>query len=94
MVDEGTSLYSAKCTLVIDALAALKCERTPGNRRGGRKKADYETVQREARLAADWGQARESGVYKPDFAKQNKMTPKKLNALLNRVAKRKTRSDK
>ena len=69
-------------------------ENGPNDRRRGRKKADYETVQREARLAADWGQARESGVYKTDFAKQNKMTPKKLNALLNRVAKRKTRSDK
>jgi hypothetical protein len=58
----------------------------------GRPKADYETVQREAQVAADWGRARDSGVYKPDFAKQIGMTTVKLDALLDRVAARNRRS--
>ena len=60
----------------------------------GRRKADYETVQREAKLAADWERARESRVYKTDFAKQKGMALVQLDALLDRVAKRKARSDK
>lgn len=60
----------------------------------GRPKADYETIQQEAQLAADWKQARESGVYKPDFAKERGTTEAKLDALLDRVAKRNRRSDK
>lgn len=62
-------------------------------KRPGRKKADYETVQSEAELAADWKQAKEAGEYKPDFAKQKGMTPKDLDALLTRVRKRNSRAD-
>lgn len=62
-------------------------------KRSDRRKADYETVQREARIAADWERARESGVYKPEFAKERKMPLKELEKLLNRVSKRKKRSD-
>jgi hypothetical protein len=58
----------------------------------GRKKADYETIEREAALAAEWQRARESGVYKADFGKQHGMTARKLGALLDRVAKRKKRA--
>ena len=39
-------------------------------------------------------QARQSGVYKTVFAKQHGMTVKTLDSLLDRVAKRKHRSDK
>jgi len=60
----------------------------------GRRKADLETIKREADVAADWERARDSDVYKPVFAKQKGMTTKSLNALLNRVHKRKIRSDK
>jgi hypothetical protein len=67
-------------------------ETTP--KRPGRKKADYETVQKEAALAADWELARVAHVYKADFVKQHNLTIKKLGALLSRVAKRKSRSDK
>ncbi len=62
-------------------------------KRRGRKKADYETVQREAKLTADWEQARESGVYKADFAKQKDLKVNDLDALLDRVAKRKRASE-
>jgi hypothetical protein len=62
-------------------------------KRPGRKKADYETVQREAQLAADWKRAYEAGTYKADFAKDNGMTVKKLDALLDRVAWRQRNSE-
>jgi hypothetical protein len=66
---------------------------TNGLRRRGRRKADYETAQREAQLAADWERAREAGVYKGDFAKERGTTIAKLDALLDRVAKRKRTSE-
>lgn len=62
-------------------------------KRSGRPKADYKTKEREAQLAADWERARDAGTYKADFAKDNKLTVRKLDALLDRVAKRKARSD-
>ena len=68
-------------------------ENGPNDRRRGRKKADYETVQREAQLAADWNLARENRVRKHDFAKENKMTLKNLDRLLDRVAARKRHSE-
>lgn len=62
-------------------------------KRRGRKKADYETVQKEAALAAEWERARDAGIYKPDFAKDKNMTARQLDALLDRVAKRKRASE-
>ena len=62
------------------------------NRRG-RKKADYETVQREAELTGEWERARDSGVYKADFAKDKGMTLKDFDRLLDRVDKRKKASE-
>lgn len=62
-------------------------------KRRGRKKADYETVQREAALAAAWARARDSGVYKGDFARDHGMSIKQLDALLDRVAKRNRHSE-
>jgi len=59
----------------------------------GRKKADYETIQTETQLAADWVRARDSGVYKVDFAKEHKMRQKDFDKLLDRVAKRKKHSE-
>ena len=61
--------------------------------RRGRKKADYETVRREAQIVDDWKQAKENKRYKPDFAKEKGMTLKELDRLLNRVARRKARSE-
>jgi hypothetical protein len=60
-------------------------------RRG--RKADYSKAKREEKLAAEWRRARDAGVYKPHFARDHKMTVKDLDALLDRVAKRKERSD-
>jgi hypothetical protein len=57
-------------------------------KRSGRKKADFETIQKEAELAAAWKRAREAGVYKADFARDCKITVSRLDALLDRVAKR------
>jgi hypothetical protein len=62
-------------------------------KRAGRR-ADLETIKSDAKVAADWTRARESGVYKPDFARQKGMTTARLDALLDRVAARKRRSDK
>jgi hypothetical protein len=66
---------------------------TAKRKRRGRKKADYKTVQKEAALAAEWERARDTGIYKPDFAKGKKMTARELDALLDRVAKRKRPSE-
>jgi hypothetical protein len=63
-------------------------------RRRGRPAADFATIQREAALVAEWRRARESGVYKPDFAKDHGIPPKELDRLLDRVAARNSRSDK
>jgi hypothetical protein len=63
-------------------------------RRRGRKKADYATTQREAEIAANWKRAHEGGAYKREWVKDNGMTAQALDALLDRVYKRKTRSDK
>lgn len=65
----------------------------PNPNRRGRRKADYETIEREAQVAADWERAREAGTYKGDFAKERGTTAGKLDALLDRVAKRKSRSE-
>ncbi|WP_146373779.1 hypothetical protein [Symmachiella macrocystis] len=62
-------------------------------KRRGRKKANGETVKQEAKLAADWVSARDAGTYKSDFAKEAGMTQKSFDTLLDRVAKRKSRSD-
>lgn len=61
--------------------------------RHGRKKADYETVQREAELTGEWERARESGVYKGDFAKDKGMTLKDFDRLLDRVRARERASE-
>jgi hypothetical protein len=62
-------------------------------KRRGRKKADYGTVQKEAKLAAEWVRARAAGILKSAFAKDNGMNQKQLDALLDRVAKRNRRSE-
>lgn len=67
---------------------------TPERGRPGRPKTDETTVERDNKIAADWKQARDSKVYKPDFAKEKGMTAKELDALLDRVRHRKARSDK
>jgi aminoglycoside phosphotransferase (APT) family kinase protein len=76
------SLHSA------DTVAGQK----KGKRRG-RKKADYTTELREAKIAADWEQARDAGTYKGDFARDNEMKVADLDRLLERVAKRKKPSE-
>jgi hypothetical protein len=62
-------------------------------RRRPGKKADYGAVQAEAQLADAWVRARDAGAYKGDFAKQHGMKVPDLNAVLNRVRKRKSRAD-
>ena len=73
-------------------LEALPAGTTP--KRRGRRKAAEQTVAREAQIAANWERARDAGIYKPVFARDNGMTTAKLDALLDRVAKRNKRSDK
>jgi hypothetical protein len=92
-----TNTKRNKLTLIRDYnrnLQSASNSPTPAKaKRPGRKKADYKTVQREAELAADWKRAYEAGTYKADFARDNKLTVSKLDALLDRVAKRKARSE-
>ncbi len=86
-----------QCMRAIVATADLMAGRTDPRtkpKRRGRPKADDETVQREARVAADWERARDTGTAKVDFAKGMRMKLKDFNALLDRVQKRESRSDK
>ena len=92
-VKDGFSDATAKAEPETDSQADDKKPTPSKPKRGGRHKADYQTVQREAKIAADWEQARDSGVYKPDFAKGIKLTVKELDKLLDRVAKRKRPSE-
>ena len=80
--------------LAFSATASLDAERvkTP-TKRLGRRKADCDTEVREAKIAKDWMQARAAGVYKGHFAKDKKMTQKELQKILDRVAKRNSRSE-
>lgn len=81
--------------------------RTGKRKQLGRKKADYETIQQETKLANKWNQARQSGTVKLDFAKDNQVeltaldakygkrrptVTKMLDALLDRVARRKRKT--
>lgn len=74
-------------------VATTDAKKVGEGKRRGRKKADYDTVQKEAELAAAWQRARNAGVYKAVFAKDQKLTVKQLDALLDRVAKRKRASE-
>jgi hypothetical protein len=65
----------------------------PRSRRG-RKKATYQTIQRERKMASDWARARDSRVSKADFAKDQEMELEAFDNLLDRVAKRTDRSNK
>lgn len=62
-------------------------------RRRGRRKADFDTIQREAQIADEWEQAREAHILKADFAVAKGMQVKVLDALLDRVDKRKRASE-
>lgn len=86
-----TSHKSAIAMFFANVVKEIK--RTKRKRRG-RKKTDYDTQQREAKLAASWKQAHETGTYKPDFAKENGFTLKAFERLLDRVRKHKARADK
>lgn len=66
---------------------------SPKPKRRGRK-ADYDTVQYEKRITEEWVQARATGVYKVDFAKEKNIKVRELNLLLDRIAARNRRSDK
>jgi len=91
-------------------LAAETKEEGGGQPKGqrGPKKANDETVKREAKLAAKWNRAREAGTFKTDFARDNqrelkaldakyrrqrKTATAMLDALLDRVAGRNRRSE-
>lgn len=82
------------CQSAIAPAGAADAIVAPTTKRRGRKQADYETVQREAEIATNWEQARDCGVSKADFARENGLTVKELDKLIERVAKRKKRSGK
>ena len=63
--------------------------KAPRGKRRGRHKADYETEQRERDLAAEWKQAKETGVLKAEFAEEKGHSFQSFDRLLDRVAKRK-----
>lgn len=62
---------------------------TGKRKRPGRPKADAETEHNEARLKAEWRQAHEAGIRKPEFAADHGMTLSEFDGLLDRVRKRK-----
>ena len=63
------------------------------SRRRGRKKADWQTVQKETQLANEWRRARDGGTYKADFASDKNIALPDLDRLLDRVAARKKASE-
>lgn len=69
----------------------LNTEKKKGSR--GRKKADYETQIKENTIFENWKQAYENKIPQAKFAKDLKMNLKALQNLINRVSKRKSRSD-
>ena len=75
--------------------ARIENKRTKGpTKRRGRRKASYEKQQEEAALAKAWERARNDGVSKTAFARDNGYSLREYEKLLNRVAKRKARADK
>lgn len=58
-----------------------------GKRKRGRPKRNYETIQRERSIAAEWRRAREAGRRKFEWARERGMSVKELDKLLDRVRK-------
>ncbi|MFZ1936667.1 MAG: hypothetical protein WCB27_17530 [Thermoguttaceae bacterium] len=77
----------------LQVASAPSANETPPPKCRGRKKADYATEQREAKIAADWAKARDAGTYKGDFARDKQMKVADLDRLLDRVAARKKPSE-
>jgi hypothetical protein len=89
LVDAGhdaDTLGNREATMLLKLLGKAM-QVTPKQR--GPKKADHATVQREAGLAAEWKRAHDAGMYKGDFARDNRMKIADLDRLLKRVASRK-----
>lgn len=64
----------------------------PEKKPRGRRRPDDKTIQHEAEIADRWARARDSGVYKADFAKHEGFgSLKEFDRLLDRVARRKKR---
>ena len=89
---EGAEAF-AKAFVSREQAGAKQSEGAPRRRRRGRTLADDATVQREAEIAAKWARARDTKVYKGVFARDYGMSVKQLDALLDRVRKRKRRSE-
>jgi len=66
----------------------LRWAATPGKR--GRRKTTYKMQQREAAIAQRWQQAKSAGLQRVDFAKQEGLTLKELERVLDRVRKRRS----
>ena len=94
ITEEGVTVTAPDSHVPVDDNEERSSDETIKRKRRGQKKADYETVQKEAKVAAAWKRASETGTYKADFAKDKGMTLKALDQLLDRVRKRKSRSDK
>ncbi|GAA4435827.1 hypothetical protein [Bremerella cremea] len=74
-----------------DEAAGSKTHHSP--KRRGRKKADYATQEKENRIFDAWKRARDSGASKAQFASDQGMPEAELNRLIERVSKRKSRSE-
>jgi hypothetical protein len=85
-LDAVERLTEAEQTEPAKAGSAKQVPGTPG-----RRQADYDTLLREGSFYDSWQQARDTGVYKADFAKENNMKLKDFDKLLNRVAARRKR---
>ena len=75
----------------LDPEQQSKTTRSP---KRGRKAANAELIKDEAEIAEAWVRARDTGMAKVTFAKQKGMRLRELEGVLDRVRKRKKRSDK
>src|SRR5262245_59615774 len=76
LVDRTDTMFTAPHLTADGRLFLLNNSGTTKFKCRGRKKANRETELREEKLAADWEQARDTKVYKADFAKQRNMNQK------------------
>jgi len=87
-VENARQVYGIKC----DSAKPSNSKKHEKKRRG-RPPADEETIRREAEIADAWKRARESRVYKPDWAKENGFeSVKEFDNLLGNVRKRRKRA--
>ena len=78
----------------VEELNLVKKTKSTPKRKAGRKGADPTERYEESRIRREWEESRDAGIHKADFAKDQNMSVKALDRLLDRVKRREKRSDK